>query len=172
MTALIIMIIVILIGLLLTPTIESDDCGVLGQILFGLDFIAFVVLFGIVISGIGIKPVSYDTKIIETKEIVAFNDDSQVNGNIGLFGGYIGEDMYYAFYYKVGDGYKADKVKADNTTIIESDSEIPRVDHVEIKPIYKDNFDTFRAKNTSIDKRYIIYVPVGTIIQEFNGDLQ
>lgn len=121
-----------------------------------------------------VEPISSEYISVSTQELVAFADDSQINS---VSRSRVNERMYFVFYYKTNNGYKFDKVKSDNATIIESDTEISRVEIGYTK--YKYNWyeyvyapstvgNTIKRTNEIIK----IYVPVGTIIKDFEGDLQ
>lgn len=98
-----------------------------------------------------------------TEKIVCLNDTNQINGRFYMRRGYIGEKLYYQYMVKLGAGYKANKVGADNTTL------------------YYDN-DNFRVEWCEKERHWLyfsetekyqkIYIPEGSITDDYSIDLQ
>lgn len=106
-------------------------------------------------------------KVSDTK-IIALKDNQNVSGSFYIMGGYVDEDLYYYYATETEFGYKTEKVKAENTYIKYTDGET----HIEryFGEFTKDGL-YFWGFPWCYD-RYIIYVPDGTVTNEFNIDLE
>lgn len=106
----------------------------------------------------------YDTEPWYSEKIVAMSDNNLVSGRAYSRRCYIDEELYYQYMEELKNGgYQADKVKASITTIY-YDNENPRVDW------YKR-----RKKFLWLEKEetvYKMYIPEGSIAEEFSIDLQ
>lgn len=93
-------------------------------------------------------------------DIVLLKDNVSVDGHFFLGTGYVGSNMKYFFYCIDEDGYYLRSVGTYNTRIIEDD---------DVVPFIKEKHGTWRDKS---EIKYWIYVPEGTIIQQFvlNGE--
>jgi len=115
--------------------------------------------FGLLVSIViphGIKT-TYETSYIET-----LNDNSSTGGVLFLGSGHIDGSMKYTFYCKVEDGFKMKQIDYDRAKIVYS-NDLPRVDKVIEE---SDNLFSIHIYKS----RYIIYVPKGTIQQNYNLD--
>lgn len=113
-----------------------------------------------------VTEIEYD--IASDTKIIALKDNQNVNGNFYIFGGYVDEDLYYYYAYETEFGYKTEKLKADNAYIKYTDEE-PHIER------YVGDFANEGAYFWGVpmcDDRYIIYVPEGTVTNEFNVDLE
>ena len=107
----------------------------------------------------------FTTKVTGTSSIVALNDGSLIEGRSGfLRSSYIEEELYYFYMKDVGNGsYAMRKVPADRTFIYYTD------DNFRIETIERTyNLGCFYYPEDNI---YYIYVPKGTITEEFTIDL-
>lgn len=129
----------------------------------------FIMIISIGISFLGIykietAPWEYDSIPWHSEKIVAMNDNNLTSGKAYSRRIYINEELYYQYIEELKNGgYQADKVKASITTVY-YDNENPRVDW------YRK-----RKKWLWIEKEepfYKMYVPEGTISDEFSIDLQ
>lgn len=102
------------------------------------------------------------------REITAINDNSSISGRFYLSGGRIDEKMVYVYFIKSNGGEKMDQVGADITTIYTSNN--PRI--VGYKEVFKNKFLRSRNFLEIGNYKYSIYVPKGTIKNEFNVDLE
>lgn len=98
-----------------------------------------------------------------TEYIVAMNDSNQTNGRFYARRGYIEENLYYQYMTKVGSGYKAGKVKADSTILYYTDDDF-RVER------YKKTRNWLWFEQEAY--YYKIYIPEGSITDEYSVDLQ
>lgn len=110
--------------------------------------------------------------------ITAMQDNIETNGRIYLTGGYINSDLYYRYFYPTKDGgFKAGKIPASRTTIRYSDGNY-RIEKHDYKWNEKSEnwiklFCIYDADSFSYnDYYYVVYVPEGSIAQDFTFDLQ
>ena len=101
-----------------------------------------------------------------TEYIVALNDNNLASGRFYMRSSRINEDLWYQYMYKKGNGYKTNKCKARTSTVYCSDSEIPRVEWYRVERTW------LIFKMTDPDKQKKIYIPEGSIIEDFYIDLQ
>lgn len=122
--------------------------------------------------------ISYKRLYLETEERILYECElnsldakSSVNGKYnGSFlvgSGYIGEQLYYNFYYKTKDGLKYTKYKAQDIYIKETDS-VPRF------VVYADFvIDTtniyYKSGSLNITKK-VLFIPKGTIKQDYKHE--
>lgn len=107
----------------------------------------------------------FTTEVTATSSIVALNDGSLIEGYGGfLRSSYIEEELYYFYMKDTGNGtYAMRKVPADRTFICYTD------DNFRIETIERTyNLGCFYYPESDI---YYIYVPKGTITEEFTIDL-
>lgn len=107
----------------------------------------------------------FTTEVTATSSIVALNDGSLVEGRSGFLGsGYIEEELYYFYMKDAGNGaYAMRKVPADRTFIYYTD------DNFRIETIERTySLGCFYYPEDNI---YYIYVPKGTITEDFIIDL-
>ena len=130
----------------------------------------FGILFGIV-TGIFIAlliPSETEMKLNETLELQSFKDGSSINGSFFLGTGSIDGTMKYTFYYKTEGGFKMKQLNYDNVIVKYSD-EAPKVEEYKSRQtnasINKYSFDLK-------DKEYIVYVPEGTVKNNYVLDAQ
>jgi hypothetical protein len=75
-------------------------------------------------------------------------------------------ELNYYFYKKQGDGYVADKVDGDNAVVYMSD-EAPHIDKVSVALSWGNLFFDPNAYKT----KYLIYIPKGSIVENYKLDL-
>lgn len=98
-----------------------------------------------------------------TEKIVCLNDSNQVNGRFYARRGYIGEKLYYQYMVKLGEGYKANKVGANNTTLYYDD------DNFRVQWHEKERHWLYFSEAEKYQK---IYIPKGSITDDYSIDLQ
>ena len=101
-----------------------------------------------------------------TLYLEALQDTQMISGSFWLGCGDVQGKMKYTYYYKTKEGFKFGKVGTARTTIIYSDTK-PRIEYYESRN--KENKFSFSDGD---DWCYKIYVPEGTIKQNFNLDAQ
>ena len=105
----------------------------------------------------------YPDKPYATERIVSLNDSNMVQGKTYLRKGYVNEYLYYQYMVALnGGGYKANKVKSNDTTIY-YDTNNYRVEWCEKRRKWLWFYETQKYNK--------IYIPDGSIINDFNIDL-
>jgi hypothetical protein len=108
-----------------------------------------------------------------TYEIVALQDNSQVNGQFFLGSGQIDGRMTYVFYYKSGDFFQIEQAIYTDAKVkyLQDAISSPKVTITQKTP--KDSFINYFAFDTDLwSKKYVIEVPEGTIRNVQNLDAQ
>ena len=106
-------------------------------------------------------------KASDTK-IIALKDNRNISGSFYIMGGYVDKDLYYYYATETQFGYKTEKAKADNTYIKYTDG----ATHIERYVGEFANDSLYLWGFPMCDDRYIIYVPDGTVTNEFVVDLE
>lgn len=107
--------------------------------------------------------------LIESKEIVALNDNSGASGQFFLGSGNADHSMKYYFIEATNKGGHMDSVDASKTFIIESNKENPRIEY------YRPKWESvvLRWFAHPLNKtRYKIYIPENSMTSNFNIDLE
>lgn len=108
---------------------------------------------------------------VETYKIVCLQDNNSSSSTFFLGTGYIKGDMKYVFYYESNQEYKMKLTSVENTIIKYSDT-------IKCERYYKvidESIINYFALDDNFSERsmkYIIYVPKGTIKQNFMLDAQ
>jgi len=107
----------------------------------------------------------------ETYNLECIQDNNNVNGGFFLGCGTINGEMKYTFYYKKDDYFKLLQLSYNKVKVKYSE-ETPKVEYyytIESKDAFINNF----ALDWYIGgKEYIIYIPKGSIKQDYNLDAQ
>ena len=116
--------------------------------------------------------IEIDETVVERIELVNLQDNSQIGGYGGRCYVKITTSEVYCYYYRLDDGgVKLGKVRASEATIYQGDY-IPCIKTIEAckKPygmtVKQSKFWLFHEG----EKFYEIYVPEGTVVEEFNLD--
>lgn len=113
---------------------------------------------------IGIAVMDKEERVDSSYELVSLETNEDIHGsysNLFFVGsGYIGEDLYYHFFYKTSKGTKYKKIKAENCYIIETDS-IPS--YTKYALFLKDTDSFFYEVSKPQESRQVLYIPKGTI---------
>ncbi len=110
--------------------------------------------------------------VIDTYLLETLQDNNSVSGSFFLGSGYINGEMKYVFYYETDGGYRMKQLKYYNV-LIKYTSETPKVETYR-----KVQTDAFINKfsvymgDCGCNNKNIIYVPKGTIKQNYNLDAQ
>ncbi len=104
-------------------------------------------------------------------EIYAMGDQFGVEGNLFLGFGNMEQGGYYFYYYKTKVGFKIDKIKVENATIIEDNNEIPRIQYFKSELVNESDKKWGLVSGTDYDD-VVIYVPEKSIKQDIKFDLQ
>lgn len=151
---------------------DNDAETVLGKLWEAICCVFVSACFGIIFGGllggficlIGRGSLETEEKVVKNYELIALDTNEDTHGSYSsvffVGSGYIGEEMYYHFYYDTPQGIKYKKVRAENCYIIESNE----------KPSYK-IYGEFLKKTKSVfyrpylerEAREVLYIPKGTI---------
>lgn len=115
-------------------------------------------------------------------EIYSIGLHNNVSGQFSLGCGSVESKPVYYYYRKKNGGYVLDRVNAEQCTIVETNSKKPSLKHVKYKKVgeagwYKravfgNNEDFWRpCDDNERTVEYIIYIPVGSIMQNYNINL-
>ena len=105
--------------------------------------------------------------LVWTREIVALRDMSITKGSFWLGCGDVNGVMYYTYYYKSEGGFKFGKVKCAHATVYYSNES--KIEYFKELTVAGWNEDYYV---TDGELYYKIYVPEGTVKQNFNLDAQ
>jgi heme/copper-type cytochrome/quinol oxidase subunit 2 len=105
-------------------------------------------------------------------KISALEDNKNIQGNVYFHSGYIDEKMYYYYMEVLSDGNKKmNKIPAEDTIIIEK-SNTYKIEFYKSFKEYKDKlFGGLFTWNDTI-YQYKLYVPNGTVTNDYNIDLK
>lgn len=104
-----------------------------------------------------------------TFELESLQDGSRINGQFFLGSGYINEKMKYSFYISEENGYKLYSIDADNAHV-KYTTKKPKLEMFE--EVVNDDFINNFSIAMDLKTSYIIYVPQGSILQNYVLDAQ
>ena len=134
------------------------------------DFLTEVLLggiIGLILSLFVMLALPMDTEIkTYTYNIEALQDNSSISGSFFLGSGSIDGSMKYVFYYEDDGGFKMKQIDYDKA-IIKYSSEIKVIKYKE-EPT--DNIINIFAVDICFSEKYEIFVPKGTIKNNYNLD--
>lgn len=112
------------------------------------------------------------SKIVETFEIISLNDNNQMQGRFFLGSGQIDSRSYFSMYSKDEFGY-IDRLDlpTSNSSLVYT-NEKPFVEKYEKFTDYDNILNWLFIPVTDSQPFYLIHIPNGTIINEFNLDLK
>jgi len=162
-------------------------CGIIGFIIAivsifdGFDYIEYIFsyfftgIFGTLIGGlVGLLialALPAKTEIVKTiYNLESLQDNNSVKGSFFLGCGQIEGKMKYVFYYERDGFYKLEQADYEKVKVKYSD-EKPKVERFNQKNV-KDAFINNFAIDLNCYQEYIIYVPKGTIKQNYTLDAQ
>lgn len=163
---LIIVILSLIGGLVIGIRSGEDFADVIASTLVGA---VLGMLLGILVVTVISLSVDYVDKEYPHCYLYNLQDDSQVNGNFTLGSGTIQENQYFVFYSKDSRGFKYSKLRASRCRVQEWDGK-PILIRIEREP-KNPNFFT-KGLTLYPDVEWIFKVPKGTVIRQFNLDLQ
>lgn len=99
---------------------------------------------------------SYNLVALDTKE----NIQGSYSNLFFVGSGYIGEELYYHFYYETINGIKYEKLAAKNCYIIETKE---KPSYKKYGMYYKDKESIFYHSNEQSEGKQVLYIPKGTI---------
>lgn len=140
----------------------------------GFDY--FIMVFsGLLIGGVIGTAIAFalpaKTEIVKTTyNLEALQDNNSVKGSFFLGSGQIEGKMKYVFYYERDGFYKLEQADYEEVKVKYSD-EKPKAERFNRKNV-KDAFINNFAIDCNCYQEYIIYVPKGTIKQNYSLDAQ
>lgn len=140
----------------------------------GFDYFMMVFL-GLLIGGVIGTAIAFalpaKTEIVKTTyNLEALQDNNSVKGSFFLGSGQIEGKMKYVFYYERDGFYKLEQADYEEVKVKYSD-EKPKAERFNRKNV-KDAFINNFAIDCNCYQEYIIYVPKGTIKQNYSLDAQ
>lgn len=151
--------------------LHDDDCSFVVGFFFWLFMTFLVFIFSIAMIGFCSSVAVIFPQTCEkssTEHIIALNDSTGVNGRSGFLGsGYVEDELYYYYMTDTKEGFQAKKIKAEDTYVRYSDEQI---------------VETYTATNFKnkllwlialpIKSFHIVYIPEGSIIENYRIDLE
>lgn len=109
--------------------------------------------------------------VVDAYKIESLQDNNSIHGGFFLGCGSVNGEMRYVFYYETDGGYKMKQLRADDVLIKYADDN-PRIEvHKKIRT--DDLINKFSLRGgCGYCVKYIIYVPKGTIKQNYVLDAQ
>lgn len=151
--------------------LHDDDCSFVVGFFFWLFMTFLVFIFSIAMIGFCSSVAVIFPQTCEkssTEHIIALNDSTGVNGRAGFLGsGYAEDELYYYYMTDTKEGFQAKKIEAEDIYVRYSDEPI---------------VETYTATNFKnkllwlialpIKSFHIVYIPEGSIIENYRIDLE
>ncbi len=157
-------------------------------------FVLSLILLAILIPGLS-RPydIEWRREIVRSEKIIALQDTQSFTGSYFLGSGTSQNKIYYYYYIETDQGYKLEKISSEKEVYIQyiTDESPPRIEEskeVRVKILkkipsfwiniigwseYKDySIGDIVSKESSFGRRYVIYVPKGSILEDYNIDLK
>ena len=149
---------------------DWDWCDLAFSIFMGF-LVAIVFALLSLAVGACVKPSAdfYSAQDTETYSIVATTDNFNVSGHTHYHSGYIDEKLQYTVMYKTDGGYTTMSFPAEDTIIITSDTEAPRVEKTEYE--CPDWYSVWFLPVHGMYTRYKLIVPSDVIPNDITIDL-
>ncbi len=160
-----------IIGLVIALVSIFDGFDYIGDILFYFLFGIVGAIFGGLIGLLIALALPAQTEIVKTTyKLEALQDNNSVKGSFFLGSGQIEGKMKYVFYYENDGYYKLEQADYEEVKVKYSD-EKPKVERFN-RNYVKDALINHFAIDLNSYQEYIIYVPEGTIKQDYYLDAQ
>lgn len=116
------------------------------------------------IANYKLSKIEWETAKLSTEYIISLKDNNLVENKNDIRMAYVEEKLYYQYYAETADknGLINKKIPAEITTIVYGEK--PRIEKYEIKRKW------FIWSQT--DMRYLLYLPKGSLIEEYKIDLE
>lgn len=145
-----------------------DFVEIVGKIIATIFIVGFAGLIGLAVAFS--LPMKTTTKV-DTYKIVCLQDNNSTNGSFFLGTGLVEGKMKYVFYYEQDGVYKMNQTDYNNTSIKYSDSiKVERYRQEEVKSFI--NYFAYDDITSESDMEFIIYVPKGTVKNNYSLDAQ
>lgn len=130
-------------------------------------FIGFVFGFIMFITSILLIPAHFTLKEVSRNTLENISDGSNIKGSFHIGSGYIGNEMHYSFYIKEKYGFSLCTVSAEDTHIKYTKKQ-PYI--ITYKYFKNDDWINYFSLEFNHSERYTIYVPYGSIIENYTLD--
>lgn len=131
--------------------------------------IPFTLFIGAFIGGlIAVALPAKTEQVVTTYELESLQDGSLMSGSFFLGSGVVKDEMKYIFYYEEDGFYKLKQVDYNDAKISYSDGK-PRAERYKFEEVVGP-FINYFALDYLGEEEYIIYIPKGTIKQDYNLD--
>lgn len=160
----------VILGVIIGVIYGFKDEDIVGAILLGIAGFTFGLVAWFIIGLVGIALPTVES--VETQEIYALNDSSELEGQKFLFSGYIEENLVYRYVVESDKGKHIEECSVNDAYIkdIKSDSPYVEFHTYEFKHGW---FGLFAMNWKSLcESYYVFYVPNGTVTNEYNVDLK
>lgn len=179
---------------------KSRKAKKVNKILLPIEVMCFAIglgslLFSVIYSNEVCKTVTYEYLTDESIDIYALKDNVSQSGSYFLGTGSVGGKTYYYYYELSDDGYKYSKISPEDYNIYLNpcnENETPHIDTLYKYGITRINDDDYwlvslkalfnredysvgtvvKMKKYSLFKQYKIYVPDGSIVNDYKIDLE
>lgn len=136
-------------------------CGIFSVVVFTLIIGLLITVF---IGMIGESCLDTEERVVRSYDLVSLDTNEDIEGSYSNFffigSGYIGEELYYHFYYKTSKGIKYKKVRAEECYIIETTY---KPSYKQYGEFIKDTTAFFYSEGSKRDGRQVLFIPKGTV---------
>lgn len=158
----------IILGIFILYQVEGEICGyvILGGCALGFGFGGIALLIASIILNLPTKEV-----LKEEYELHAIVDNSEITGSFFLGCGSVGEDKYYSYIIETERGKTVETLKIDgiNDIYFKDTVETPMLKYYESE-LEKDWWNWFSI--SAGDNYYVFHIPEGSIIEDYQIDLE
>lgn len=167
------LIIAIVVPIILTVKGELWDFGDGVLVFMFTCFVGVLLSLAIMVLGGGIATVSgapTQSEKVEAVEVISLNDNSNTEGSFFLGSGSVNEELVYYYAYESDKGITVGEIDADEVYINYTDKQ-PRLEEYQTK--FKSEFLNWSFAYLGEDSCYYkLYIPEGSIIEEYKIDLE
>lgn len=167
------LIIAIVVPIILAAKGELWDFGDGVLVFMFTCFIGVLLSLAIMVLGGGIATASgapTQSEKVESVEVISLNDNSNTEGTFFLGSGSVNEELVYYYAYESDKGITVGEIDADEVYINYTDKQ-PRLEEYQTK--FKSEFLNWSFAYLGEDSCYYkLYIPEGSIIEEYKIDLE
>lgn len=167
------LIIAIIVPIILTVKGELWDFGDGVLVFMFTCFVGVLLSLAIMVLGGGIATASgapTQSEKVESVEVISLNDNSNTEGTFFLGSGSVNEELVYYYAYESDKGITVGEIDADEVYINYTDKQ-PRLEKYQTK--FKSEFLNWSFAYLGEDSCYYkLYIPEGSIIEEYTIDLE
>jgi hypothetical protein len=167
------LIVAIVLPIILTVKGELWDFGDGVLVFMFTCFVGVLLSLAIMVLGGGIATASgapTQSEKVESVEVISLNDNSNTEGTFFLGSGSVNEELVYYYAYESDKGITVGEIDADEVYINYTDKQ-PRLEKYQTK--FKSEFLNWSFAYLGEDSCYYkLYIPEGSIIEEYTIDLE